>query len=100
MPRKTPQQKKAESYAKDRYNIYGENDKATRKALPRRRQQRAQAERRVAKQELAGRAAADDEVRLDAMLDRVAQTRRRAWRKSPDQPRSVMLAWKGKLPEE
>ncbi|HET6764831.1 MAG TPA: hypothetical protein VFH27_14195 [Longimicrobiaceae bacterium] len=100
MRRKTPQQKKAESYAYDRRSLYGNNDKAARKALPRRRQKRAQAERRIAKQELAGRAAAEDEVRLDTMLDRVAQTRRKAWRKSPDQLRRVMLAWKGKLPDE
>jgi len=35
MNRKTPQQKKAESYANDRRNTYGENDKASRKAIPR-----------------------------------------------------------------
>jgi hypothetical protein len=100
MRRKTPQQKKAESYAYDRRNTYGENDKASRKGIPRRRQNRAQTERRIAREELAGPEAAYDEVRLDRMLDRVALKRRKAWRKKPDQPLRVVLARKGKLPKE
>ncbi len=32
--RKTPQEKKALSYAKDRRNAYGQNNKASRKAIP------------------------------------------------------------------
>jgi hypothetical protein len=34
---KSPQEKKALSYAKDRRNGYGENDKSSRKAIPRRK---------------------------------------------------------------
>lgn len=94
MGRKSPQQKKAESYARDRRSTYGNNDKAARRAVPRRRQQRAQAERRAARQELAGPAAAYDEHRIDAMIDRVAQKRRKAWRKWPDEPLGVVLARK------
>ena len=33
--RKSPQEKKALSYAKDRRNTYGENDKSSRKNIPR-----------------------------------------------------------------
>jgi len=96
MKRKSPQQKKSESYAKDRRNTYGENAKATRKAVPKRRQQRSQVERRVAKQELAGPAAAADETRIDAMLTRVRVKRLNAWKKSPDTPLGEVLQRKGK----
>ncbi|WP_278262655.1 hypothetical protein [Nocardia sp. AG03] len=33
--RRSPQEKKALSYAKDRRNVYGENDKSSRKNIPR-----------------------------------------------------------------
>ncbi|MFD6391457.1 hypothetical protein ACWF9G_08245 [Nocardia sp. NPDC055029] len=35
MVRRSPQEKKALSYAKDRRNCYGENDKSSRKNIPR-----------------------------------------------------------------
>jgi hypothetical protein len=98
--KKTPQQKKAESYAHDRRSIYGNNDKAARRTVPLRRQQRAQAERRVAKQTLAGVSAADDETRIDLMLDQVAQKRRKAWRKWPDESLGVVLARRKKRRNE
>jgi hypothetical protein len=94
MKRKTPQQKKAESLAKDRRSTYGNNAKAARNAVPVRKRQRSQAERRLAKQELAG--AADDEIRVDAMLDKVIVKRRRAWQKWPDEPLGEVLARKSK----
>jgi hypothetical protein len=94
--KKTPQQKKTESYTHDRRSTYGNNDKAARRTVPLRRQQRAQAERRVARQMLAGASAADDEARIDVMLDQVAQKRRKAWRKWPDEPLGVVLARKKK----
>ena len=50
--RKTPQEKKILSYAKDCRNNYGENDKSSRKAIPRRKQQQRQNERRVLKANL------------------------------------------------
>jgi hypothetical protein len=96
MKRKTPQQKKAESLAKDRRSTYGNNAKAARKAVPKRRQQRAQAERRLAKQELAGASAARDETRVDAMLSRVRIKRLKAWKKQRDEALGVVLAQRGK----
>jgi hypothetical protein len=96
MKRKTPQEKKAESYAKDRRSTYGNNAKAARNAVPKRKRTRAQAERRIAKQELGGAAAAEDENRVDGMLDRVAQKRRKAWVKWPDEPLGDVLQRKGK----
>jgi hypothetical protein len=97
MRRKTPQQKKAESYAKDRRNAYRNSDKAARSAIPKRRQQRNQAERRLAKQELGGTAAAADESRVDSMLSQVRLERLKAWKKTPDEPLGRVLARKGKL---
>src|SRR4051812_15468156 len=96
MKRKSPQQKKAESYAKDRRSTYGNNAKAARSAVPALKRQRSQAERRVAKQELGGAASIADENRVDAMKNKVAQKRRKAWRKVPDEPLGDVLARKGK----
>lgn len=93
MKRKTPQQKKAESLKKDRRSSYGNNAKAARTAVPARKRQRSQAERRLAKQELQG--AAEDETRVDDMRDKVAVKRHKAWQKSPDEPLGEMLARKG-----
>ena len=94
MKRKTPQQKKAQSLAKDRRSTYGNNAKAARNAVPARKRQRSQAERRLAKQELDG--AAHDETRADAMVDKVALKRRKAWQKMADEPLGEVLARKGK----
>jgi hypothetical protein len=96
MKRKTPQQKKAQSYKKDRRSTYGNNAKAARSAVPARKRHRSQAERRLAKQELGGAAAARDESRVDAMVDKVAQKRRKAWQKWPDERLGDVLARKGK----
>ena len=96
MKRKSPQQKKSESYAKDRRSTYGNNAKAAREAVPKRRQQRSQAERRLARQELAGAEAARDETRVDSMLARVRIKRLKAWKKVPDEPLGEVLDRKGK----
>jgi hypothetical protein len=100
MKRKTPQEKKSESYAKDRRSIYGNNAKAARKAVPKRKQVRSQNERRLGKQELAGTAAADDEDRVDSMIDRVSVKRHKAWKKWPDAPLGEVLLKKGKRPRK
>jgi len=94
--RKSPQQKKAESLAKDRRNTYGNSPQAARTTIPKRKQERSQQERRVAKQELGGPAAAIDESRVDAMLDRAAVKRAKAWQKWPDQPLGDVLRGKGR----
>ena len=95
MKRKTPQQKKAESLAKDRRSVYGNNDKAARTAVPARKRHRSQAERRLAKQELAGAGA--DESQIDAATGKVAAKRRKAvWQKWADEPLGEVLARKGK----
>ena len=100
MKRKTPQQKKSESYAKDRRSIYGNNAKAARKAVPKRKQQRNQTARRIAKAELAGPLAASDETRIDSMLSRVEVKRRKAWKKWPDAPLGEVLERKAKFAKQ
>jgi len=94
--RKSPHQKKAESLAKDRRNTYGNSPHAARTTIPKRKQQRSQQERRLAKQELGGAAAAIDEGRADAMLVRLAVKRAKAWRKSADQPLGDVLRRRGR----
>ncbi len=51
-PPKSPQHKKALSYAKDRRNVYGENDKASRKAIPAQKAAENRKARRKASQAL------------------------------------------------
>ena len=100
MKRKSPQQKKAESYAKDRRSTYGNNAKAARKAVPLRRQQRSQAERRLARQRLSDAIAPDGDrdAVADAMVDAATVKRRKAWQKWPDEPLGEALRRKGKGP--
>jgi hypothetical protein len=82
-----PAEKKALSYAKDRRNGYGENDKASRKAIPRRKAAESRTDRRNTREQLAvlprlDEAAADVlESSLRHDLDRVG-----GWTKTPDQP--------------
>ena len=52
LPPKSPQEKKALSYAKDRRNDYRENDKASRKAIPLRKARENRQNRRKVAQAL------------------------------------------------
>lgn len=84
---KTPQQKKALSYAKDRRNVYGENDKASRKAIPKRKAEQNRQVRRKAKQRLDNLKHANEETveivesSLKRDVDRVG-----GWTKGADMP--------------
>jgi hypothetical protein len=106
MKRKTPQEKKALSYAKDRRNTYGENDKSSRKNIPRSRSLPHRANRRGARQAL--RPAADDAAALpvDQVEDGLKHRFPRRWRKTPDEPLGAVLerrvteqADRGRIPE-
>ena len=87
---KTPQEKKRQSYQHDRRNTYGENQKSSRKNIPRSKQLSHQDERRSVRQVLIatqGRVA--DEVADEAQSQALGKGRikkLRAFRKSPDQP--------------
>lgn len=84
---RSPQEKKALSYARDRRNVYGENDKASRKAIPARKAGENRKSRRKAAQEV-NIAVASDEAKLDVMESSLRQDLERVggWKKAPDEP--------------
>ena len=98
MPRKqkSPQEKKRDSYLKDRRNTYGENAKASRKLIPKRKAMGSRALRRIANQALAEAAALADPEIVDALIRRLKRKRRGGWKKVPDQPLRVAIARKRK----
>lgn len=81
--RKTPQEKKDDSYKHDRRNSYGESDKGSRKSIPRNKAITRRNARRVAKQK----------TRLDFDEDDVgiATPGKRPFEKSPDMPLGEFL---------
>lgn len=84
---KSPQEKKALSYARDRRNTYGENDKASRKAIPARKAGENRKVRRKAGHALAVIERLDEgsaevvESSLGHDMERVG-----GWTKAPDTP--------------
>ena len=94
MKRKSPQQKKALSYKKDRRNTYGENTKASRKGIPRKKRRQARAERRLARTAFPPGVTVDLD-RIDDVEARLLLKRRNVRRlKSPDEPLGEVLARK------
>jgi hypothetical protein len=93
---KTPQDKKRLSYEHDRRNTYGENQKSSRKNIPRSKQLSHQDERRAVRQALIpAQGDVRDEVADEAQSD-VLRTGRikklSAFRKSPDRPLGEVVA--------
>ncbi|MFS8099223.1 hypothetical protein LFM09_19020 [Lentzea alba] len=86
MKRKSPQEKKALSYAKDRRNTFGQNDKASRKNIARNKRIRARMERHQA----LAHEPVDD---VEGALHRRASWRS-WWRKLPDAPLGEVIARK------
>jgi hypothetical protein len=86
MRRKSPQQKKRESYLHDRRNTYGENNKSSRTSIRRRRQWRSRANRRAAATVLTGAQGATD-PEVEAVVEaRLRGKRPKVWRKCADDP--------------
>jgi len=87
---KTPQDKKRQSYKNDRRNTYGENQKSSRKNIPRSKQLSHQDERRSVRQVLiAAQGSIEEEVADNAQSQALGKGRMKklkAFRKSPDQP--------------
>ena len=69
--RRSPQEKKKLSYERDRVNVYGENDKSSRKAIRRFKAASHREERRAAAALVARMAGSDDDSRLEAVLSDV-----------------------------
>ncbi|MEU4768689.1 hypothetical protein AB0H12_36120 [Actinosynnema sp. NPDC023794] len=90
--RKGPQEKKRLSYAKDRRNTYGENDKSSRRNTPRSKRLAHRADRHHADQALRAALGRADEASADR-AEQVARDRRPAWfRKHPDAPLGEVVA--------
>jgi hypothetical protein len=87
MPRElTPQEKKKLSYERDRRNDYGENDKASRKAIPLHKRKVIRAYRKSTKQQLPKNEVALDSEAAEAVEQSVLRVARKGWRKVPDMP--------------
>lgn len=99
MRRRSPQEKKALSYAKDRRNMYGGNDKSSRKNIPLRKRLVNKVNRHAAQQQLAGATGQVDSERAELVEDRLRGTRPRSWRKYPDMPLGRVLAFKRRRTE-
>jgi hypothetical protein len=94
---KTPLEKKAASLALDGRNVYGENDKSSRKAIPLRKQFSHQEVRRASKPlaTLTSQLDEEDLVALEAkvLATEIGATRGR-FRKRPDESLGAVLAAK------
>ena len=84
--RKTPQEKKQLSLEKDRRNSYGENDKASRKNIPRAKSGVNRANRRAEAVDLTRVTGVPDEALDSAAQDALEGRRRKRWRKWADEP--------------
>ena len=91
--KRTPQERKRLSYAKDRRNSYGENDKASRKLIPLRKAQENRGNRRKAKQ-LSGNINRMDDADADLAQNSLLSDIERVggWRKGADTPLGICVA--------
>ena len=90
---RTPQEKKRLSLQKDRRNTYGENDKASRKAIPRNKALAHRAVRRAgheAEQTLAR--LEEEQAELVQSTLTTARLQKGDWRKCPDSPLGEVIA--------
>jgi hypothetical protein len=92
---KSPQQKKLASLALDRRNVYGENDKASRKSIPRGKQSSQQALRSAAKRPLLNTELLVDEDSADKLefevQSAVLHGQRKIFKKKPDAPLGAVI---------
>jgi hypothetical protein len=89
--RRSPQEEKALSYAKDRRYAYGNNAKAARKAVPRRKRSVNKANRHAGRQFLARARGPVDAGRAEDIEARLHGRRPKRWRKWPDVPLGRLL---------
>ena len=83
---KTPQQKKHDSYSKDRRNAYGESSKGSRKSIRRRKRYPNRANRRDAATLLAIAQGTAETDFLEGVESKIQGKRRKRWQKSADVP--------------
>jgi hypothetical protein len=85
MTRRTPQEKKALSYAKDRRNIYRANDKASRRLIPIRKAEANRGIRRKVDGILRGVTSAADTEQVELIADNALSASCDGWKKAPDE---------------
>ena len=95
---KTPREKKLASLALDGRNVYGNNDKASRKGIPRSKQRSHQTLRRASKRPLLGVDSTfqeDDLVQVEsAVRESEIEGKRKQFRKRPDASLGDLLEYK------
>ena len=91
MKKKSPQEKRANSYAKDRRNAYGESDKASRKAIPLRKALVNRANRKRANQPLNNLTPRPNTDAVEPIELQTYHHRPKRWRKYPDAPLSEVV---------
>jgi hypothetical protein len=95
---KSPTEKKRLSLTRDRRNLYGESPHSSRKNIPRGKQRRRRAERRIASQVLSAVGTVPVEMVLEDTQSAVkTQTRLKqlkGFRKVPDKPLELVIARK------
>jgi hypothetical protein len=100
---KTPQDKKRLSYDHDRRNTFGENQKSSRKIIPRSKQLSHQDERRSVRQALVGvQGRVVDDAADEAQSQALTKGRMKklgAFRKSPDRPLGEVIARRSRTPK-
>jgi len=84
MEKKTPQEKKVLSYAKDRRNNYGENDKASRISIPKRKAGVNRVYRRKVDEVLKLAKSATDINSITELEETAKNIKRIDWKKYPD----------------
>jgi hypothetical protein len=94
MKTRTPQQKKALSYARDRRNVYGEAPHASRKNIPLRKALRNRSNRHQANQHLAYGGVGFDEELADQIESQIHHMAPQEWEKFRDAPLREALARK------
>jgi hypothetical protein len=92
---KSAREKKAISLKKDRRNAYGENTQASRRGIPLAKQRSHMNERRTAAEilrKVKGSEEQSDSAEADALTKTaLLSSKRRAFKKSPDEPLGVVL---------
>jgi len=94
--KRTPQDKKRLSYKKDCRNVYGENDKSSRKAIRQRKRWVNQSYRRALHQTIIEKMKLLEE-NLETLDSAILEVRRKYWKKSPDKPLGAYLKRKEKF---
>ena len=94
MRKRTPQEKKVLSYARDRRNVYGENDKGSRRSIRRNKTLPSRAYRKTVGDILRGAVGAVDLGQAESVDIETKEVRRRKWRKYPDAPLGEVVARK------